>query len=116
MDFLEKLNLLMKDKNLNKNTLSKNCDIPYTTIVGWYKRGYEELKLPTLKKLSNYFNVSLDYWADDNITKPIPQKNTNIILDKEELQLITCYRNLDTKIQSIIKQLIDYETENNHKQ
>lgn len=73
MDFLEKLNCLMKEHNLNKSTLSKACNIPYTTVDGWYKRGYEGLKLPTLKKLSDYFNISIDYWADDSILEPIPK-------------------------------------------
>jgi len=77
MDFLEKINYLMKKHNLNKSTLSKACNIPYTTIDGWYKRGFEGVKLPTLKKLSDYFNVSLDYWADDDITEPISKKNNN---------------------------------------
>ncbi len=39
MDFLEKLDYLMKQNNLNKSRLSKACDIPYTTIDGWYKKG-----------------------------------------------------------------------------
>ncbi|MEF9839431.1 MAG: helix-turn-helix transcriptional regulator [Lachnospiraceae bacterium] len=66
MDFLEKLNYLMEQNNLNKSTLSKSCDIPYTTIDNWYKRGYEGLKLTTLRKLADYFGTSLDYWATEN--------------------------------------------------
>ena len=97
MDFLEKLNYLMAKNNMNKSTLSKACDIPYTTIDGWYKRGYEGLKLPTLKKLSNYFGISLDYWADDNLIEPIPKKIDNFILTKKELSIIEGYRNLDSK-------------------
>ena len=48
MDFLEKLDYLMSKQNLTKSTLSKACDIPYTTIDGWYKKGYAGLKLTTL--------------------------------------------------------------------
>lgn len=83
MDFLEKLNCLMKEHNLNKSTLSKACNIPYTTVDGWYKRGYEGLKLPTLKKLSDYFNISIDYWADDELTEPIPKSKApkNLMTD-----------------------------------
>ena len=66
MYFLEKLDYLMKEKNLNKNTLSKACGIPYTTIDGWYKKGYEGLKLATLKKLADFFGTSLDYWVEDD--------------------------------------------------
>ena len=63
MDFLEKLNELMEKNHLNKSTLSKACNIPYTTIDGWYKKGYEGLKLTTLRKLAEFFGTTLDYWA-----------------------------------------------------
>lgn len=64
MNFLEKLDFLMSKKKLNKSTLSRACGIPYTTIDGWYKKGYDGLKLSSLKKLSAFFNVSLDYWVE----------------------------------------------------
>lgn len=66
MNFLEKLNTLMQEKDLNKNSLSKACGIPYTTIDGWYKKGYDDLRLSTLKKLAAFFNTTLDYWAYDD--------------------------------------------------
>ena len=110
MDFLEELNFLMEKYHLNKSTLSKACDIPYTTIDGWYKRGYEGLKLPTLKKLSNYFEISLDYWADETLIEPIPKNIDNSSLTQKELNLIESYRRLSPKVQSIIEQIIDYET------
>ncbi len=111
MDFLDKLNFLMDKQNMNKNMLSKACDIPYTTIDGWYKRGYEGLKLPTLKKLSNYFDISLDYWVDDDLVEPIPKKMDHLILTKKEEQLINDYRKLNPKVQFIVEQIIDYETQ-----
>lgn len=111
MDFLDKLNFLMDKQNMNKNMLSKACDIPYTTIDGWYKRGYEGLKLPTLKKLSNYFDISLDYWVDDDLVEPIPKKMDHLILSKKEEQLINDYRKLNPKVQFIVEQIIDYETQ-----
>lgn len=70
MNFLGKLDYLMREKNLNKSTLSKACDIPYTTIDGWYKKGYEGLKLTTLRKLAAYFETSLDFWANDDLEPP----------------------------------------------
>lgn len=109
MNFLEKLNYLMKQNNMNKSMLSKACDIPYTTIDGWYKRGFKELKLPTLKKLSNYFDVSLDYWADDELIEPIPRKINDLALTKKEAYIITTYRNASTEFKDIIEKLIEYE-------
>lgn len=68
MSFLTKLDRLMREKNINKNQLSKESGVPYTTIDGFYKKGTENIKLSTLKKLASYFGCSLDYLADDDIS------------------------------------------------
>ncbi len=67
MNFLEKLKYLMKENNLNKSSLSDACGIPYATIDGWYKKGFEDINIITLKKLADYFNVSIDHFAYDII-------------------------------------------------
>ena len=59
----------MKDRNINKSQLSKESGVPYTTIYGFYKKGTDNIKLSTLKKLSSYFGCSLDYLADDDISE-----------------------------------------------
>jgi len=64
----------MKDKRINRSQLSKESGIPYTTIDGFYKKGTDNVKLSTLKKLSNYFHVPLDYWNDEEIKKNIPKE------------------------------------------
>lgn len=62
--FLDLLERLMKERNINKNVLANESGIPYTTIDGWWKKGYDNIRLSTLKKLAAYFNVSLDYLMD----------------------------------------------------
>ena len=74
MDFLEKLDMLMKQKKLNKRTLSIESGIPYTTIDGWYKSGYEGLRLATVRKLADYFQTDLDFWARDEAELPDKQR------------------------------------------
>lgn len=69
MGLTEKLDLLMKEKNINKAELSRASGVPYTTIDGFYKKGSDNAKLSTLKKLCNYFGCSLDYLADDDVNK-----------------------------------------------
>ena len=59
--FLDRLSALMQEKGLNKMQLSKQSGIPYTTIDGLYKKGYEHVQLSTLEKLSAFFGVSIDY-------------------------------------------------------
>jgi repressor LexA len=63
--FTEKLDLLMKEKGISRMGLAKESGVPYTTIVNFYEKGSENIKLSTLKRLSDYFNVSLDYLVDD---------------------------------------------------
>ena len=67
MSFTEKLDTLMAERHINKSILSKEAEIPYTTIDGFYKKGSENAKLSTLKKLCTYFNCTLDYLADDDV-------------------------------------------------
>lgn len=68
MGLTEKLDLLMKERNINKAELARASGIPYTTIDGFYKKGSENAKLSTLKKLCAYFNCSLDFLADDSVS------------------------------------------------
>lgn len=44
--------------------------MPYTTIVGFYTKGYEGTRLSTLKSLSSFFKVSINYLCLDEITDP----------------------------------------------
>lgn len=67
MGLTDKLDLLMKERNINKADLARESGVPYTTIDGFYKKGSENAKLSTLKKLCSYFNCTLDYLADDDV-------------------------------------------------
>ena len=79
MNFLEKLDYLMEKKHLNKSKLSKLSGVPYTTIDGFYKKGYENTKISTIQKLAAALNVSLDYLADDSITDEQPRTDGKIL-------------------------------------
>lgn len=87
MDFLEKLNQLMAQNKIKISELSRQSGIPYTTIDGFYKKGYQNIKLSTLKQLSDFFHVSLDYLARDELENPV--------LDEGEEALLMKYRMLD---------------------
>ena len=72
MSFTEKLDMLMAERRINKSILSREADIPYTTIDGFYKKGSDNIKLSTLKKLAAYFHCSLDYLVDDSNSSSAP--------------------------------------------
>ena len=65
MNFLEKLDALMRRSGMNKSRLSQVSGVPYTTIDGLYKKGYENTKISTLRKIAAAFGVSLDYLVGD---------------------------------------------------
>ena len=67
MGLTDKLDLLMAERKINKAELARESGVPYTTIDGFYKKGSENAKLSTLKKLCSYFGCTLDYLADDDI-------------------------------------------------
>lgn len=94
MDFLEKVNLLMQERNLNRHTLSEACGIPYTTIDGWFKKGYEGAKVSTLIKLADYFSVELDYLVRPSITDRNYGRQIESI-GGEEKELLTLYRSMN---------------------
>ncbi len=120
MNFLEKLDLLLDENKLNKHSLSQQSGIPYTTIDGWYKKGYDGLKLTTLRKLAVFFHTTLDYWAYDDIA--IPSNNKHIkkethTLSLEDEKMLSLYNQLDEgdkgEIRGEIKQMLKAEKYSN---
>ena len=99
-DFLSRLDLLMADRNLNKRRLSDKSGIPYTTIVNWYKRGYDNMSLSNYVTLCNFFNVSLDFLAindknelKDHVSVPynhISSKSSVLKVIQSQLEHFDC--------------------------
>lgn len=46
----DKLDFLMKERGINRKEFSRQSGIPYMTIVNFYEKGTENVKLSTLKK------------------------------------------------------------------
>ena len=58
--FLVNLDRLIENQGISKNEFSKKVGIAPSTISSWYNKGYENISLKTLIKLSEYFDISLD--------------------------------------------------------
>ncbi len=109
MNFLEKIDALMKECDLNKNTLSQESGIPYTTIDGWYKKGYSNARLPTIQKLADYFDTTLDYLIRDEITDKDFGKTFGFEISVHEKNLIKKYRGLDTHGKKAVDWIAEHE-------
>lgn len=66
MTFLQKLDLLMAERHLNKPRLAELSGVPYTTIDGFYKKGYSNAKLSTVRKIAKALDTSLDYLFEED--------------------------------------------------
>lgn len=98
MTFLQKLDMLLKEHDLNKRKLSELCGIPYTTIMNWYKRGYDNMSLSTFKILCTYFGVTMDYLSRDEITEIqyYDPNHPQMYISTEEEYLVSHYRKADS--------------------
>ena len=67
MSFIERLEYLMRKNGIsNRSELAKISGIPYTTIDGFYKKGSDNIKLSTLRKLAACLHCSLDFLTEES--------------------------------------------------
>ena len=95
MTFLDRLDLLMATAGLNKSKLSQLSGVPYTTIDAFYKKGYQNAKISTLRKLAVALGVSLDYLIVDETTENDTPKVHP--LPPEALAIAAAYNRADEK-------------------
>lgn len=86
MNFLDNLTYLMNSYNMNRSDFAKATGIAISTVNSWYNRGYENVSLKTLLKITDYFDISLEQLVYDDTNKSITF-STKDYSDKE-LQLI----------------------------
>jgi len=94
VNMIEKIKTLMNERGLNKADVSKGAEIPYTTIDGLFKKGYENTRYPTLRKLSVFFDVSMEYLITDDEENRDAGKISFMDVTPEELNLLNLWRKL----------------------
>ncbi len=94
MNIVEKIKMMMEEKDITRAELAKGADIPYTTIDGIIKRNNESIRFPALKKLAIFFDVSMEYLITDEIEDRNYGKIITSELTLEEHRLISLWRNL----------------------
>lgn len=109
MNFLEKLDFMMGKLEINKSKLSSLSGVPYTTIDTFYKKGYENTKLSTIKKISEALDVSMDYLLVDTITDENYGKTNGFLLKSGEMDHIKRYRALDPYGKEAVDGVLDVE-------
>lgn len=118
MTFLEKLDFLMYKNGINKDKFSILADIPYTTIDGWYKRGYANMTVTVFKKVCDYFHVTMDSMARDEIEEVefYDPASKDFFLNPTEKQIIIAYRKSDIFDQTSIQRTLHIDVESEKKE
>lgn len=83
MSLIVRLTDLMMKKGINRHQLSKETGIPYSTIASLYDKGFENIKLSTLKKLADYFGCSLDYLVDDDVQSRLNFEDASDFIEQQ---------------------------------
>lgn len=106
---IERIEGLMRDKNINKMELSRLSGIPYTTIQNFWKNGIANVQLSTIRKLAAVFNMSID----ELVTGIKPDAHVELlrILKNEDISVqidgVELDRDFRKKLVSIISALTD---------
>lgn len=91
MEFLKNLERLMEDYNMSRTDVAKACGISYSAISSWWNRGYENVSMQTLLKLSKCFNCTIE-----ELVHGAPEQRlvyTSNEFSESELKLISLYAN-----------------------
>lgn len=107
MNFLEKLDYMMDKMSINKSKLSVLSGVPYTTIDGFYKKGYTNTKMSTIRKIAAALDVSLDYLIDDNIT----DEYFRFTISDTDPQIDEIVRNAQQLNARGLQKLVDYSVD-----
>lgn len=106
MNFTDKLSKLIKDKNLNRKKFSDLSGIPYSTIDNWYKRGYDNMSISTLRALCAFFGVTMDSMAYDN--KDIAYTaDHDMDFTPADAELVRKYNGLDASGRQMVNVVLD---------
>jgi len=109
MNFLEKLDFMMNKLGINKSKLSILSGVPYTTIDTFYKKGYQNTKMSTIKKIAEALDVSMDYLIVDTITDEDYGKTNGFHIEFKEMNHIKKYRVLDEHGREIVDTNLEIE-------
>ena len=92
MSVVERLTYYMHEHGYSKADIARLSGIPYTTIDGLFKKGDENTKLTTLKKLAKLIGCTLDELVDAQTqgyyTNPETAAIAQTIYDRPDLRIL----------------------------
>lgn len=105
MKFADILNNLIKEKNISNYELSREIGIHQTTIANWLS-GDSAPHKKNLKRLSDYFDVSVEYLEGKTDIKEKAVSISGNGLSEAEIKLIELWRSFSPKEQELALKML----------
>lgn len=100
---MKNLRKLRKEKNISMKKLGEDINVAESTI-SLYETGKREPDYETLKKIAEYFDVSIDYLLG---RVDVRKEATSAPADKEFVAFYEGYKDLDDADKEILKATLD---------
>ena len=105
---MKRLKELRKEKNILQKDVAKELNIKNTTYSNW-EVGVSEPDIHSLKKLADFFGVSIDYLVEREEDGVVIVSGNE--LSKDESVLVDKLRRLDPLNKELAYQYVDFLTE-----
>ena len=93
MMFFDRIESLIKKRGITKKKFSEESGMSYSTLLGYKTKNTDKIRLNTLIKLSEFFEVTLDY---------LVYGDRKVEYNNIEGKLLIIYRNMNHKGQKIL--------------
>lgn len=89
MDISRQIEKLMRERSITRLQLSKDTEIPYTTLTQIINGRTKNPQVKALEKIADYFNVSLDYIMGNSINALIEARLSELNMTFADLSKAT---------------------------
>lgn len=101
-NILQRISALLEERNWTIYRLSKESDVPYTSISNMFARNTEPT-IHTLSKICDGFGISLSTFFNT----PLKRNPNTFVLNDDEKNLIEFYRCLDSPQRALFKNYLE---------
>ncbi len=103
----EKISFLLKLNHLKQNNMCEAIKIPTSTYSSMKQRNSKSISIDTIRDISNFFNISIDYFLNNDIEKENYKKFLISNSDKIIQEIAQKYSLLNDNYKKIVLNLIN---------
>ena len=103
----EKIDFLLKLNKLKQNNMCEAIKIPTSTYSSMKQRNSKSISIDTVRDISNFFNLSIDYFLNNDVEKENYQKFLMKESNKTSQEIVQKYNILNENYKKVVLNLIN---------